>query len=111
MLAGKFPNLLEEPLKRLVADDLAKTLAFSRGPLFFFFNFHPERSLADWDVAVPPGRYALALDTDRSAFGGQDRIAPGQVFESENAVVGNQSTPRIRLYLPARTALVLERLK
>lgn len=108
-LAAEFPELLEEPVRRLVADDLGKTLAFARGSLFFVFNFHSSESRADWPLAVPPGRYALRLDTDRAEFGGQGRIAPDQEFSTHRVIRGDQGVQEIRIYLPARTAIVLER--
>lgn len=85
-----------------------KILAFARNDLFFVFNFHPFRSYFDYLVDAPPGRYRMALDTDRSRFGGHDRLAADQVFFT----VSDPSQPsrlRLSLYLPSRTALVLEK--
>ena len=93
----------------LAADESAKTLSFMRGKLVFVFNFHASASHADFPVMTPPGRYRLVLDTDSPAFGGQGRIAPGQVFFAVPEIEGSEQIHRIRVYLPCRTAMVLER--
>ena len=93
----------------LVSDESAKILAFMRGRLVFIFNFHPSESRVDLPVMTPPGRYSLVLDTDSLLFGGQGRIAPGQTFDAAPEIVGSEQVHRIRVYLPCRTAMVLER--
>ena len=87
--------------------DQDKVLAFGRGSVFFIFNFHPSQSLSDYQIEVPGGEYALALDTDESRFGGQSRIAAGQRYISEPVRAGNILRRCLRVYLPCRTALVL----
>ena len=84
-------------------------LAFARGRFLLLFNFHWSDSHADWPLVVPPGDFRLRLDTDRPAFGGQGRIAQGQVFRAAWEIRDGQALPRIRVYLPSRTAMVLER--
>ena len=77
----------------------------------FVFNFDPERSYSDYGVLVPPGGiYRLLLDSDEVRFSGQGRIAAGQEFWPENVEQGDEIVQQIRLYLPARTALVLKRI-
>ena len=93
----------------LVADELAKILAFMRGEWLVLLNFHGTESHNDFPVHVPPGAYELALDTDRKEFGGQGRIAPVQRFIPQLEVVGDEKVPTIRVYLPARTAVVMRR--
>ncbi|MFU8768326.1 MAG: alpha amylase C-terminal domain-containing protein [Desulfotignum sp.] len=85
-----------------------KIIAFARNALFFVFNFHPVRSYFDYRVDAPQGRYRLILDTDQSRFGGHDRLAPDQVFSTVSAHSGSCEQHRLSLYLPSRTALVLE---
>ncbi len=97
----------EPALLAIRSDD--KVLAFARGGLLCFFNFHPTRSYVDYGVEVPPGEYDLVLDTDEARFAGPGRIAPGQRYHAR-ALPGD-GPPRmgIRLYLPSRSALVLRR--
>ena len=106
-LAKKRPSLLDEPVKALVCDELGKVLAFSRGDLFFVFNFHPSETHAGWAMAVPPGRYRLLLDSGDAAFGGAGgcgRVRMRRELWGESAVLA------LHADLRPRTALVIRRL-
>ena len=92
----------------LAADDGDKVLAFWRAGLLFAFNFNPSKSFTDYGVLALAGRYRLVMDTDETRFGGQGRIAAGQMFFTEATVENHERVDRVKLYLPARTALVLE---
>jgi len=93
----------------LASDDAAKILAYLRGRFVFIFNFHASESRMDLPVITPAGRYRLVLNTDESRFGGQDRIAPAQTFDAVPEIVGCEQIHHIRVYLPCRTAMILER--
>ena len=95
--------------RRLFVSDKNKVLVFERGPLVFLFNFHSSESVADYAVMVPPGEYRLLLDSDEERFGGHARILPGQAFPLMSEMRGNEKCPIIKIYLPCRTAMVLER--
>ena len=95
----------------LTANDGDKVLAFWRGGLVFVFNFNAARSFTDYGVMVPHGAYRRVLDTDETRFGGQNRIAARQTFVSEPVVQDHELVEYVKLYLPARTALVLKREK
>jgi 1,4-alpha-glucan branching enzyme len=86
-----------------------KIIAFARDTLFFVFNFHPFCSYFDYRMAAPPGKYRLILDTDESRFGGHDRLTPDQVFFTVSDDTMGPGCHRLSLYLPSRTALVLEK--
>jgi len=86
-----------------VADQV---LAVSRSGLVFLFSFNPSASFSDYPVDLPPGRYNLLFSSDDAGFGGHGRIAAGQEFHT--AAVDGRSC--IRVYLPARTCMVLEKL-
>ena len=90
------------------AHDGDQVLAFRRGPFLFVFNFNPSTSFTDYGIRLSaPGKYRLVLDTDEKRFGGQDRIQPRQVFRSDAVETEEGPAHYVRLYLPARTALVL----
>ena len=94
----------------LVRNDPDHVLAFYRGGMVFVFNFDPTRSYPDYGVLVPPGgMYRLVLDSDEPRFGGQGRIAARQEFWPSNVECGDEIVQQIRLYLPARSAVVLRR--
>jgi len=101
----------QSPVK-LAANEPDKILAFVRGDRLFVFNFNPTRSFTDYGVLVPPATaWRHVLDTDEPRFGGHGRLRPGTVHEPVLVLDGerNEFVQQIRLYLPARTALVLER--
>ncbi len=84
------------------ADDGDKILAFRRGNAVIVINFHPGRSYEGYGLAVPPGDYRLALSSDETRFGGWNRVT-GNDYRSE----ADSGQHWLRLYLPARTGLVL----
>ena len=95
----------------LVRNDPDHVLAFWRDGYLYVFNFDPARSYTDYGVMVPPGGdYEHVYDSDEKRFGGQGRIACGQKYSPEQVPVsGNEIVLQIKLYLPARTAMVLRR--
>lgn len=84
--------------------DPEKTMAFYRNGLLFAFNFSPNQSLTNVLIPVPrKADYTIALCSDDHKYGGFDQIAhmPYPVKEFDGKYF-------IELYLPARTAVVLE---
>ncbi len=97
---------------QLCAHDGDKVLAFWRDGLVYVFNFNAAKSFTDYGIMVPPGRkFKLVLDTDEVRFGGEGRIRAKQIFTPEPVVENAERIDYVKLYLPARTALVLERMK
>ena len=86
-----------------------KILVFERTGFVFAFNFHPAQSQADYCFEVTPGKYTMIFNTDAREYGGHDRIAPGQVHFTMNKTPSGRKKHMISLYLPSRTAMVLER--
>ena len=105
---AKGSHLAVDPIP-LARNESDQVLAFYRGGFVFVFNFSPVNSYSNYGVLVPPGRkYRLILDSDETRFGGQGRIAAGQCFLPHNVEQGDEIVQQIRLYLPARTVLVLK---
>lgn len=103
---AKDEKLLEIPEVNWVYDHKGnEVLAYTRGKYLFVFNFHPTQSLVDYKIPSANGSYKIVLDTDDVKFGGQDRINKQINYLSHNESNGSF----IMLYLPARTALVLEK--
>lgn len=97
---------LEQPGLHYVAiDESRDTIAYMRDDYVFLFNFSPHMSLTNNPVQVPPGEYRVVLSTDDAQFGGQDRVSHDTQHLSEPD--GDQHY--IRTYLPARTAVVLQK--
>jgi len=106
---AKTERLLETPEVRLVYDHRGnEVLAFSRGKFLFVFNFHPTQSLADYRIPSENGSYRIVLYTDSQNFGGQSRVDTQMTYYSHSEDAENNGN-YLMLYLPARTALVLER--
>ena len=85
-------------------------LAFVRGDFLFVFNFNPTQSFADYGIPMTPSKYKIVLNTDEHELGGQNRIDSSLIYATmpEN---GQKSRHCLRLYLPARTAIVLKKQK
>ena len=97
---------------RLLANEPDKTLAFTRGDLLFVFNFNPTTSFTGYGVIVPPAtRWRHVLDTDEVRFGGQGHVSGGMLYDPVLVEHGGELVQQIRLYLPARSAVVLKRAK
>jgi len=86
-------------------DERAKVLAWLRGGLVFAFNFHPTESFADYRIPAAPGTYTAVLDSDRRQYGGFERRDPDV---RHHTLADRIHRHFLSLYLPARTALVLE---
>ena len=88
-----------------------KTLVYSHGTVVFVFNWHPSRSLPDYEIPVPePGSYRILLSTDAKAFGGYDRIDP-EVVAFSRTKFDSKGDPHysICVYNLCRAALVLKK--
>ncbi len=85
-----------------------KVLAYHRGLFLFVFNFNPTQSFTDYGIPLGAGKYKVVLNTDSGRFGGNDLVdedisyytLPGGGIDSQHF---------LRLYLPARTALVFKK--
>jgi 1,4-alpha-glucan branching enzyme len=103
-------RLFEEAWPRLVFEhNEDKVLAFARAGLLFVFNFHPDRSLADYRLPYRPGAYRMIFTSDDPSFGGHARLAPLQTHFTLQDPGADQHAGGswLSLYLPSRCALVL----
>ena len=77
-------------------------------------NFNPTISFTGYGIPVK-GKFRIILDTDDPLFGGQGRIDTAQTYFSQpdQGHYGVTAPHHLKLYLPARTAVVLlqERVK
>lgn len=106
-------KLIETPGPQFLHEHVAdQVLAFERAGLVFLFNFNPVKSFTDYAIPVQPGSYRLLLDSDSVSYGGFGRLAPrGEYFSHATARPDGIIRNTILTYLPARTVLVLERIK
>ena len=89
--------------KCLFIDANAQVLVYERAGKVFAINFSPSNSYEGYYIEVKGrGDYRVILSTDEARFGGFDRISKEHIYKAEKQPDGKY---RIRVYLPARTAL------
>ncbi|MFV0468166.1 MAG: alpha amylase C-terminal domain-containing protein [Dysgonomonas sp.] len=89
-------------------NDGDQILAFMRGSLVFVFNFSPSRSFQDYGFLAPSGKYKTILNTDDSAFGGNNLVDDTiEHFTIEDQLYIRENKGWLKLYIPARSAFVL----
>jgi 1,4-alpha-glucan branching enzyme len=86
-----------------------KVIIFERAGLVFAFNFHPHQSYSDYRFETPPGTYQMILGSDSPEYGGHNRLVAGQEHKTSFDIVADRQFHLLSLYLPSRTALVLQR--
>ena len=86
-------------------DDNKKIFIFKRGGLIFAFNMHPTQSCRDVFINSKSGDFRVVFSTDSAQFGGQERISASCIYHTHKDEYGKG----FRIYLPCRSALVLER--
>lgn len=84
-------------------DEQHKIISYVRDERVFAFNFSTE-SYTDCHIPAPFKTYRIALSTDDARFGGFGRIDTKMIYDSQQ---GDNSS-YVRLYLPSRTAVVLQ---
>jgi 1,4-alpha-glucan branching enzyme len=101
-LTFKWPYLLLENTGDQV-------LVFGRGDLVFVFNFNPNRSFSDYGFPVDPGKFQIMLNTDSLNYGGQGLVNADMTYFANP---DQHTSPRhmLKLYIPARSALVLKKI-
>ncbi|MDE6835496.1 MAG: alpha amylase C-terminal domain-containing protein, partial [Muribaculaceae bacterium] len=105
-------NFQSLPVEKLWEKDDDQILAFRRGDLVFVFNWSPNRSFADYGFLAPAGEYEVVLDSDRHEFGGYDNIDDKvHHFTTPDPLYSPSGKGWLKLYIPARTAMVLRFVK
>ncbi|NDW12719.1 1,4-alpha-glucan-branching enzyme [Bacteroides sp. 214] len=100
------------PVQELWHNDGDQVLAYMRGDLVFVFNFNPVKSFADYGFLAPAGSYEVVLNTDDVNFGGQG-LADDSVkhLTNHDPIYESENKGWLKLYIPARTAVVLRKTK
>ena len=96
------------PVEEVWHNDGDQVLAFKRGKLLFVFNFSPTQSFADYGLLVEAGEYEVLLNTDAKDFGGNG-LADDNVkhFTNYDPLYEKVGKGWLKLYIPARSAIVL----
>ena len=80
-------------------------VSFMHGDFLFVINFSPDKSHSDYSVPAEAGSYKLALSSDDKNFGGQERIDHNSRFFTSPA----ENNHNLKVYLPARTGIILQK--
>ena len=111
-LIKKQKHFEKQPVQEIWHNDGDQVFAYQRGDLLFFFNFSPTRSYCGYGFMVKQGSYEYLLNTDDVAFGGNgfndDKITHLTNYDN---VLARDNKGWLQLYLPARTACVLKKVK
>ncbi|MDR1722685.1 MAG: alpha amylase C-terminal domain-containing protein [Tannerella sp.] len=103
-------NFQATPIQKVWDNDGDQILAYMRQDLLFVFNFNPTRSFTDYGFLSPVGKYTVVLNTDAKDFGGNnlndDKI---EHFTQSDPLYESEKKGWLKLYVPARSALVLKR--
>ena len=107
-LIGKTRRFQALPVRKLWDKDDDQVLAFMRGDLVFVFNFSPTRSFSDYGLLAPSGKYVGVLDSDQPEFGGYGNINETvEHFTTPDPLYDKDGLGWLKLYIPARSAMVL----
>ncbi len=110
-LAKRF-KLLDSPDAHLLYEhNDNKVIAFRRAGLIFVFNFHPVRSYTDYCFEAPSGEYRMIFNSDAPEYGGHSRLIPDQHHLTLHDTSREYSRNRLCLYIPNRTAIVLQQVE
>ncbi len=86
-------------------------MAYRRDDLLFVFNFSPTNSYSDYGLLVPRGSYQEVLNTDNPVFGGNGLTDPSLThFTHFEPLHKRYKKEWLKLYIPARSAIVLKKL-
>ncbi|MGL5980228.1 MAG: alpha amylase C-terminal domain-containing protein [Phocaeicola sp.] len=104
-------NVEKEVLQEIWHDDNDQILAFKRKNLIFVFNFSPVKSYTDYGFLVPTGKYKIVLNSDSKSFGGNGFIDETvEHLTNFDPLYKKDKKEWLKLYIPARTAVVLKKI-
>jgi len=98
-------RVLETSPQVILQDSNSQVLAYLRNSAIFVYNFSPSNSYTNYELYAPEGEYRIVLNSDSLAFGGFGNIDETIVYKT----FSKNGTPHLRLYLPARTGVVLKK--
>lgn len=109
-LIGSRKNFQKLPIVKLWDKDDDQVLAYSRGNMVFVFNFNPSKSFADYGILAPEGEYVGIMDSDSTRYGGYGNIDENvHHLTQHDELYAKQCLGWLKLYLPARSALILKK--
>lgn len=108
-LIKSVPDFQDTAILKLCDNNDDGVLAYMRNNMLFIYNFHPEKSYSNYGILAPQGEYKIALDTDDTKFGGFGlNDASVHHFTQFDPLYAPTGKGWLKLYLPARSAIVLK---
>ena len=87
-----------------------QVVAYRRGNLIFVFNWNGQKSFPDYGFLAPAGSYKVVLNTDAREFAGFGQTDDSIIHYTQNdPLYEAEGKGWLKLYLPARSAVVLEK--
>ena len=109
-LIGGVKGFQKSKVQEVWHNDGDQVLAYTRDNLLFVFNFSPDKSFSDYGFLVKEGSYRVVLNSDSSAFGGNDLTDDTiEHLTSPDSLYAKEHKGWLKLYIPARTAVVLKK--
>lgn len=109
-LLGGIEGFENIPLETICNNEGDKIIAYRRGDYLFVFNWHSQQSYSDYGLLAPQGKYKVVLNTDAIEFAGHglndDSV---EHFTQPDPLYQQYDKGWLKLYLPARSAVVLKR--
>ena len=97
------------PIEQLWDKEGDQVVAYKRGKYVFVFNWNGQKSFPDYGFLAPEGEYRVVLNTDAKTYGGFE-LTDDSVhhFTQPDPLYQADGKGWLRLYIPARSAMVLE---
>jgi len=110
-LISNIKDFQKTQIRKIWDSDGDQILAFMREHFLFVFNFSPDKSFTDYGFLTPLGEYEVVLNTDAKFFGGFG-LADDSVhhFTHFDPLYKKEGKEWLKLYIPARSAVVLRKL-
>lgn len=109
-LIGGIKGFEELPIVHLWENEGDQMVAYQRGDYVFVFNWNGQKSFPDYGFLAPEGKYKVILNTDSPEFAGfgisDDSI---EHFTQPDPLYAKDKKGWLKLYLPARSAIVLKK--
>ncbi|MGL4851456.1 MAG: alpha amylase C-terminal domain-containing protein [Phocaeicola sp.] len=110
-LLAKMP-VEDKPVEEVWHDDNDQVFAYKRKGLVYVFNFNPSKSYTDYGFLVPNGTYEIVLNTDSKEFGGNGFVDENiEYCATPDPLYKRDRKGWLKLYIPARSAMVLKKIQ
>ncbi len=102
---------METYIDKLWDNEGDQVVAFRRGKRVFVFNWNGTQSFTGYGILAPEGKYKIILNTDAAEFGGYNLNDDSvEHLTQADTLYHKDGKGWLKLYLPARSAIVLEQI-